>query len=47
MPKGHPGDAFFKKVTHELEHDFSVHHVTVQIELGDGETCKLTSEEVI
>ena len=48
IPSGHPGDAFLKKMSHELEHDFSIHHVTVQIEVGDaGATCKLAPDDVV
>ncbi len=36
MPTGHPGDAFLVKIGHTLEHDFSINHATIQIELGDG-----------
>lgn len=46
-PKGHPGDVFLKKLSHDLEHDFGIHHVTVQIEFGDGALCKLAPDDVV
>ncbi len=48
MPAGHPGDDFLKHLCHHLEHDFGIHHTTVQIEVGDGATaCKLAPDEVV
>ncbi len=45
---GHPGDVFVKKLSHEFEHDFGIHHVTIQIEIGDaGEACKFAPDEVV
>lgn len=41
MPGGHPGDAFLADVQHRLTHDFGITHVTVQIEVGDGDPCHL------
>ncbi len=35
-PGGHPGDAFLRATAHLLEHDFAIHHATLQIELIDG-----------
>lgn len=35
MKNGHPGDDFIKHVTHKLQHDFKINHVTIQIEIGD------------
>ena len=35
MPGGHPGDAFFEQLAHELHDRFHITHPTVQIEL-DG-----------
>lgn len=34
MPDGLPGDVFLDEVTAELEHRFSIHHATLQIERG-------------
>ncbi len=34
MPAGHPGDAFYVRVAHELEDRFAIHHTTLQIETG-------------
>jgi cobalt-zinc-cadmium efflux system protein len=41
MPGGHPGDAFLHDVQHRLEHDHGIHHMTLQIEIGDGDPCHL------
>lgn len=41
MPDGHPGDAFLHDVQHRLEHDHGIHHMTLQIEIGDGDHCHL------
>ena len=32
MPQGHGGDAFLSKLAHDLEHNFRIDHMTVQIE---------------
>jgi cobalt-zinc-cadmium efflux system protein len=34
IPSGYPGDDFVENITHELEHRFSIHHSTLQVELG-------------
>ena len=31
MPDGHPQDAFFQNITHELHERFDIEHVTVQV----------------
>ena len=31
MPAGAPGDAFIQQLTQQLEHDYAIHHVTMQI----------------
>jgi len=41
MPGGHPGDAFLHDVQHRLEHDHGIHHMTLQIEIGDSDHCHL------
>lgn len=41
MPGGHPGDAFLHNVQHRLEHDHGIHHITLQIEIGDSDHCHL------
>lgn len=41
MPGGHPGDAFLHDLQHRLAHDFRIEHTTVQIELGDGDECRM------
>jgi cobalt-zinc-cadmium efflux system protein len=48
MPGGHPGDEALAHIAHNLDHRFSIHHATLQIELGDsGEVCALTPEHVV
>ncbi|MGE5270196.1 MAG: cation diffusion facilitator family transporter [Thiohalocapsa sp.] len=48
MPGGHPGDAELAALAHRLDHRFGIHHVTIQIELGDSaEACALTPEHVV
>ena len=32
IPAGHPGDGFLQALAHDLEHDFGIGHVTVQVE---------------
>ena len=32
MPGEHPGDAFLRDLTHQLEHEFGIGHTTVQVE---------------
>ncbi len=46
-PSGHPGDAFLNRITHELATRFSIHHATLQIEIGDGAACALEPDEVV
>ncbi len=41
MPGGHPGDDFLHDVQHRLEHDHGIHHMTLQIEIGDSDPCHL------
>ena len=41
MPAGHPGDAFLATVQHELAHDFSIGHATLQIEIGEDVGCRI------
>lgn len=48
MPAGHPGDQFLKKVAHDLDHQFRVQHVTVQIEINDGGgECRQEPDDVV
>lgn len=35
MPAGHPGDDFLRDLATRLHRDFSIEHVTVQVETGD------------
>ena len=37
MPNGHPGDTFLHDLAHELDHRFSIHHATIQVETGTEE----------
>lgn len=34
MPGGYPGDQVIDAIVHELEHDFGIHHCTLQVEEG-------------
>jgi cobalt-zinc-cadmium efflux system protein len=36
MPGGHPGNEFYKRAAHELQHRFGIAHPTLQIELVEG-----------
>jgi cobalt-zinc-cadmium efflux system protein len=48
MPSGHPGDAFLQTVAETLEHDYKIHHATLQIELGDtARTCGLQPDTTV
>ena len=40
MPSGYPGDAFLHDAAHMLEHDFDIHHVTIQVETDEGGPCR-------
>jgi cobalt-zinc-cadmium efflux system protein len=39
MPGGHPGNAFLSGLVKDLEEQFRIDHVTIQIELEDGAAC--------
>lgn len=41
IPDGHPGDTFLHDAQHKLEHDFGIGHATLQIEVGDGDPCRM------
>lgn len=43
MPKGHPGDAFLDQAQRRLADDFGIGHTTLQIEVGDGDPCRVDS----
>jgi cobalt-zinc-cadmium efflux system protein len=43
-PGGHPGDAFLRRVAHDLQHTFDIDHATLQVELADGGECPLRCE---
>ena len=43
MPGGHPGDAFLAEVAAELAEHFGIGRATLQIEPGDGPSCRLAS----
>lgn len=47
IPEGHPGDSFLHDAAKEIEHRFSIHHVTLQIELADGRSCALAPSHVV
>ncbi|HEY1096733.1 MAG TPA: cation diffusion facilitator family transporter [Alphaproteobacteria bacterium] len=47
-PKGHPGDKFLEELTEGLQHQFGIHHTTIQIELGNGTMeCRQQPDEVV
>ena len=47
-PSGHPGDEFLQLAAHEIERKFSIHHVTLQVELGDTDRpCALAPLHVV
>ncbi len=39
MPGGHPGDEALCALAKRLKREFPIHHVTLQVELGDGGPC--------
>lgn len=47
MPQGHPGDAFFVHISHDLAHRFKIHHPTFQIEMADAGPCPLAPAHVV
>jgi cobalt-zinc-cadmium efflux system protein len=48
MPGGHPGDDFFAGVMHDIEHQFHIGHVTIQIETGtSANPCTLAPDHVV
>jgi cobalt-zinc-cadmium efflux system protein len=46
MPGGHPGDAFLRRLSHELHGRFETVHPTVQIEVEAG-GCVLAPDHVV
>ncbi len=47
MPLGNPGDTFLHELAHELEHDFGIGHVTVQVETAHDTQCALVADAVV
>jgi cobalt-zinc-cadmium efflux system protein len=47
MPAGHPGDPFLMKTAHDLARDFSIGHVTLQIEIDHETACALAPDTVV
>ena len=47
MPAGHPGDQFIRSADSDLELEFGIDHVTLQIEYGDGEECRLAPADEV
>ncbi len=47
MPDGCPGDSFLETTAELLEDDFAIDHVTLQVECGDGEACRLAPADAI
>ena len=47
MPAGHPGDTFLGETADELQHQFKIAHVTLQIELDDAAACAFEPDHVV
>lgn len=46
-PGGHPGDAFLHETAERLEHDFRIHHVTIQVETENNGVCARFPDDVV
>ncbi|MBC7438034.1 MAG: hypothetical protein H7332_18425 [Bdellovibrionales bacterium] len=47
-PGGHPGDEFLQNCAEAVEREFSIHHVTLQVEIGNtGKMCSLAPAHVV
>jgi cobalt-zinc-cadmium efflux system protein len=47
-PAGHPGDRVVQQLACDIEERFAIHHVTLQVELGDtASPCALAPEHVV
>ncbi|MGZ3254290.1 MAG: cation diffusion facilitator family transporter [Burkholderiaceae bacterium] len=47
-PAGYPGDAKRAEIATELREHFSIHHATIQVEIGDAEhPCELAPAHVV
>jgi cobalt-zinc-cadmium efflux system protein len=47
MPGGHPGDGFLAQIANDLAHEFSISHVTIQVETSDLDQCSLKPDDMI
>lgn len=47
MPKGHPGDAFTRRLADELSERFNIEHATFQIEISENGDCKQQDDNVV
>lgn len=47
VPGGHPGDVFLADCARELQHRFSIGHVTIQIETSKETACYLAPDEIV
>lgn len=47
MPEGCPGDAFLEDAARAMEDDFGIGHVTLQVECGAGDVCRLAPADRI
>jgi cobalt-zinc-cadmium efflux system protein len=47
MPGGHPGDAFLREASEDLERRFRIGHATLQIEVDEESACRLAPDHVI
>jgi cobalt-zinc-cadmium efflux system protein len=47
IPAGHPGDGFLADCARQLQHRFSIGHVTIRIETSKETACYLAPDEVV
>ena len=45
IPAGHSGNAAIRKICSDFAAKFGIFHYPLQIEIGDGESCHLDSDE--
>ena len=47
MAQGHPGDRFIARVAKDMDTQFKIAHVTVQVELDPDHPCELAPAHVV
>jgi cobalt-zinc-cadmium efflux system protein len=48
VPGSPPGDEFHVTISHMLEHEFGIHHSTIQVERGSpAHPCKLAPDDTV